>query len=50
VRRAGHSSRGVLLSVVCLKCDYEASNNEAALGPQGAVEPLKKRYISGFNN
>jgi hypothetical protein len=25
LRRAGHSSRGVLPSVVCLKCDREAS-------------------------
>jgi hypothetical protein len=30
LRRAGPSSRGVVPSVVCLKCDREASNNEAA--------------------
>jgi hypothetical protein len=30
LRRAGPSSRGVLPSVVCLKCDREASKNEAA--------------------
>jgi hypothetical protein len=30
LRRADHSSRGVLPSVVCVKCDREASNNEEA--------------------
>jgi hypothetical protein len=30
LRRAGTSSRGVLPSVVCLKGDREASQNEAA--------------------
>jgi hypothetical protein len=29
VRRADPSSRGVLPSVMCLKCDREASKNEA---------------------
>jgi hypothetical protein len=42
--RAAHSSRGVLPSVVCLKCVWSWSLEKwGGLGPQGAVEPLKKK-------
>jgi hypothetical protein len=43
LRRADHSSRGVLLSVVCLMCVIVKPRKKwGDLGPQGAVEPLKK--------
>jgi hypothetical protein len=45
----GPSSRGVLPSVVCLKCDSEASK-WGGLGPQGAVEPLKKNILVKLRN
>jgi hypothetical protein len=46
LRWADHSSSGVLPSVVCVsECDREATDNEEALAPLGAVAPTKI-YVS----
>jgi hypothetical protein len=48
VRRADHSSRGVLPSVVCLKCDSEASIMRGPWPTGGAVATLGKKNISSL--
>ena len=44
MRRADHSSRGILPSVVCLKCDREASIVREPR-PTWAVEPLEEEEV-----
>jgi hypothetical protein len=48
LRRAGPSSRGVLPSVVCLRSVIVKPRKWGGLGPQGAVEPLKKNPLYLF--
>ena len=42
LRRADHSSRGVLPSAVCLKCDREASIMRRPRPPRGC-RPIEKK-------
>jgi hypothetical protein len=42
MRRADHSSRGVLPIVMCLSVIVKP-RQRGDLGPQGAVEPLEKK-------
>ena len=45
MRQAGHSSRGVLPSVVCLKCDHEASIMKRPWPTGGLLRHKKKLQI-----
>jgi hypothetical protein len=53
LRRADPSSRGVLPSMICLKCDRESSTKRGGPGPYRAVEQKEKKimvmnFVSGI--
>ena len=45
MRRAGHSSRGVLPNVRVSECDREASTKRGGPGPYKVVDPYKKKTM-----